>query len=88
MLLEDIRLYDEVGRPLTIGVANQDPNRRTVRTRSGGIALNAFPIRYYEPGTRRVAEPTAGVEVSPAPLATKPLFEKRPKRDSNTRRTP
>jgi len=38
----------------------------------GDIALNAFPILYFEPGTRRVADPTAGVPARPGPLATKP----------------
>jgi hypothetical protein len=71
-LLQDVRLYDQEGRPLNVEGA-QDPNRRAVRTRSGELVFNAFPIRYFEPHTRRVAEPAAGAPDRPAPLVTAPL---------------
>jgi hypothetical protein len=71
-LLQDVRLFAPNGRPLEIG-ATRDPNRRTVRTRTGDVALNAFPIRYFEPGTKRVAKPAAGAPARPRPLTTKPL---------------
>ncbi len=38
-----------------------------------GAALNAFPIRYYEPGTHKVANPDAGPTVDAKPLTTEPL---------------
>ena len=68
-LLQDVRLYMQDGRALAIGTAG-DPNRRRVRTRGGAAALNAFPIRYFEPGTTRVAKPSAGASERPGPLTT------------------
>jgi hypothetical protein len=72
-LLHDVRLYDGRGRPLEVMIGANDPGRRPVFERSGGRAFNAFPIRYFEPGTRRVARPDAGPQISPAPLKTRPL---------------
>ncbi len=72
-LLQDVRLFDQDGQPLEIGADPTDPSRRTVQTRAGKPAFNSFPIRYFEPGTRRVAHPAAGTPVHPSPLATKPL---------------
>jgi hypothetical protein len=72
-LLQDVRLYTQHGRPLEIGADGEDPNRRPVQTRAGDFAFNAFPIRYFEPGTRRVADPAAGAPKPPRPLRTKPL---------------
>jgi hypothetical protein len=60
------------GRPLAIGGPG-NANRRSVRTRTGTVVFNAFPIRYFEPGTRRVANPAAGAPERPDPLATKAL---------------
>ena len=62
-LLHDVLLYDGAGRPLDIGAGVNDPNRRVLRTTSNVSVLNAFPIRYYEPGTVRVAHPNAGPPV-------------------------
>jgi hypothetical protein len=76
-LLQDIRLFDQFGRPLVVGGPGQDPNRRAVRTRAGRTVFNAFPIRYFEPGTERVADPGAGVPARPGRLATKPLGSRR-----------
>jgi hypothetical protein len=70
-LLQDVRLFMQDGGPLELG--GQDPNRRPVRTRGGRLALNAFPIRYFEPGTKQVADPAAGAPSSPGRLTTKPL---------------
>jgi hypothetical protein len=72
-LLGDVRLYDQFSRPLAIGGAGQDSNRRTVRTRDGKLVFNAFPIRYFEPGTKRVAKPGAGAPARPGGLRTRPL---------------
>ncbi|MCW2991557.1 MAG: hypothetical protein JWM73_2151 [Solirubrobacterales bacterium] len=60
-LLQDVRLYDEAGVPLPVGATDPhgDPLRRTVRSASGRRVLNAFPIRYFEPGSRRVKHPAA-----------------------------
>jgi hypothetical protein len=72
-LLQDVRLFDQLGRPLEIGAGIEDPNRRAVKTRGGRTVFNAFPIRYFEAGTKRVANPRAGAPARPAPLATEPL---------------
>jgi hypothetical protein len=72
-LLKDVRLFDQYGRALGIGGTGQDPNRRKVRTRDGKVVFNAFPIRYFEPGTKRVAKPAAGAPARPGALRTRPL---------------
>jgi hypothetical protein len=71
-LLRDVRLYDQLGRPLEALKETVDPERRHVRERNGARAFNAYPIRYFEPGTRRVARPNAGPEIEPRPLRTRP----------------
>jgi hypothetical protein len=72
-LLQDVRLYDNLGLPLSILHGIDDPNRRPVYERGGARAFNAFPIRHFEPGTRRVARPNAGPGVDPQRLRTPPL---------------
>jgi hypothetical protein len=57
-LLHDVLLYDGAGNRLEI--RGEDPNRRIVVINGWDKLLNAFPIRYYEPGTRHVAHPNAG----------------------------
>jgi len=69
-LLHDVRLFSAGGTPLDVGAA--DPTRREVTTKDGPV-LNAFPIRYYEPGTRKVADPDAGPKVLAPPIVTPPL---------------
>jgi hypothetical protein len=71
-LLHDVRLYDQRGRPIVVQGLG-DPNRRPVFERGGRRTLNAFPIRHFEPGTRRVARPNAGPDIDPRPLRTPPL---------------
>jgi len=66
-LLHDVRLFGDGGRPLDLGVAGADPTRRPVLTARGEV-LNAFPIRYFEPGTNQVADPNAGPKVEAPPL--------------------
>ena len=65
-----MRLYDSFGKPLDVGGEGSDPNRRPVRDASGGEIFNAFPIRYFEPGTQRVANPNAGAPVTPPRITT------------------
>jgi HAAS domain-containing protein len=72
-LLHDVRLYDERGTALEFGRDFANPDRRTVRDAQGATVFNAYPIRYFEPGTSRVAEPDAGPSVQASPLATPPL---------------
>jgi uncharacterized membrane protein len=71
-LLHDIRLYGQDGHPLNIGKPGADPTRRTVETRRG-VALNAYPIRYFDAGTGKVTKPDAGPRVLAPPITTKPL---------------
>ncbi|MGZ4598667.1 HAAS signaling domain-containing protein [Oryzihumus sp.] len=71
-LLTDVRLYDDLGRPLDLQLG-QDPNRRAVFDRTGQPATNAFPLRYFEPGTRVVANPSAGPQVVVPPLVPQPM---------------
>lgn len=74
-LLHDVLLYDGAGNPLAIG--GKDSNRRVVVSKAGARLFNAFPIRYYEPGTKNVAHPNAGPSVRPPGVATPPLPAKR-----------
>jgi hypothetical protein len=69
-LLHDVLLYDGAGRPLNLGADYSDPNRRVLVTRSGGRIFNAFPIRYFDPGTTHVAHPNAGPPVRPPAIKT------------------
>lgn len=77
-LLHDVLLYDADGNPLNVGGPNApDPNRRVLVTTGGLRLYNTFPIRYYDPGTRRVRHPNAGAPVRPPQLLTPPLRLKR-----------
>ena len=70
-LLHDVLLFDGAGRPLD--VLSHDPTRRVLRARNGRPIFNAFPIRYFEPGTRRVARPNAAPPVTVPTVTTPPL---------------
>jgi hypothetical protein len=75
-LLHDVLLYDEAGSPLEMpGNPNVDPDRRFVRARNGETLLNAFPIRYFQPGTHEVADADAGPRVDVPVVVTRPLPE-------------
>lgn len=72
--LYDVLLYDQNGKPLNTGApANADPNRRVLQTLHGSLLFNSFPIRYFEPGTKIVAKPTAAPRRSAPRVATPPL---------------
>jgi hypothetical protein len=72
-LLHDVLLYDSAGRPVDIQPNDPDPLRRTLRTRQGKPIFHSFPIRYFEPGTRRVARPNAGPPIRAPRLVTPEL---------------
>ncbi|MBD0328617.1 MAG: hypothetical protein ICV64_00715 [Thermoleophilia bacterium] len=73
-LLHDVLLYDGAGRPLEIESSSElDTNRRGVRTTGGRPLYHVFPIRYFEPGTRRVARPSAGPPIELPVVRTPPL---------------
>jgi len=69
-----VLLYDEAGAPLNVGGSPQvDPDRRFVRGKGGALLLNVFPIRYFEPGTRKVARPDAGPRIDIPIVVTDPV---------------
>ncbi len=70
-LLHDVFLYDGAGRAIEIPASRElDPDRRFVVTNGHRVLFNVFPIRYYEPGTRRVAQPDAAPYVKVPPVLT------------------
>jgi hypothetical protein len=61
VMLHDVRLFDQSGRPLSLGLS-PDGTRQVVVDAQGRLVENAFPYRYLEPdGT--VAHPDAGPTV-------------------------
>ena len=72
-LLHDVLLYTGAGTPIEAPPGVPDPQRRIVRTKGGKPIFNAFPVRYYEPGTHRVAHPDASPPVKIPRLATPAL---------------
>ena len=66
-------LYTGSGVPLDAGGASIDPQRRVLRTKSGKQIFNAYPIRYFDPGTGEVAHPGAAPHVTIPRIATPPL---------------
>jgi hypothetical protein len=65
-MLHDVRLFDQSGRPLSLGLS-ADPTRQVVVDAQGRLVENAFPYRYLDPdGT--VAHPDAGPTVVAPPL--------------------
>lgn len=71
--LYDVRLYDEYGRALNVGGGAPDLDRRVPRTARGTMAFNAFPIRYFEPRSTRVADPAEGFRPRVALVRPKPI---------------
>lgn len=77
-LLHDVLLYDGAGRPIEIPAnRGDDPNRRFVVSNGNRPLFNVFPIRYYEPGTRRVERPNAAPYIEHPLVITPPLPAKR-----------
>jgi hypothetical protein len=72
-LLYDVLLYDGAGRPIEVRSGSDDPSRRLLLTPAGKPIFNAFPIRYYEPGTQEVARPSAAPRVALPRIVTPPL---------------
>ena len=72
-LLHDVFLFTGNGDPLNISTVAFDPNRRVPVSRTGARIFNAFPIRYYQPGTKVVRRPDAGPRVHIPKLLTPPL---------------
>jgi hypothetical protein len=72
-LLHDVLLYTGAGAPLNLRAKSYDPLRRILFTKGGGRIYNAFPIRYYQPGTTTVLRPNAGPAVKVPRITTPPL---------------
>jgi hypothetical protein len=72
-LLHDVLLYTGAGVPIEAGGASIDPQRRVLHTKSGKEVLNAYPIRYFDPGTGVVSHPGAAPKVMIPRIATPPL---------------
>jgi hypothetical protein len=72
-LLHDVLLYTGAGVPLDAPGAAIDPQRRVLRTTSGKQIFNAYPVRYFDPGTGQVAHPGAAPKVKIPQIATPPL---------------
>ena len=75
----DVLLYDHYGRPLAVRPGDVDPSRRVLRTKGGASIFNSFPIRHYEPGTRRVARPFRVPRIAWSPIVTPPLERRAPR---------
>ncbi len=66
-LLHDVRLYDQDGAPLALGLSFDSTKKQTLD--SGGQPVdNAFPYRYLDPVTGEVADPDAGPPITAPPL--------------------
>lgn len=76
-MLHDVRLYDQDGNPLSLGLA-PDGTRKPVLDSTGRLVQNAFPYRYVEEdGT--VADPDAGPAVdAPALVGSEPTSSPTP----------
>jgi hypothetical protein len=71
-LLHDVQLYDDLGRPVFLDLG-ADQLRRVPKTAKGQGVLNAYPIRYRQPGTRVVAHPDAAPRARAPRLVTPAL---------------
>ena len=69
----------QLGPPedLNVSTAAPDPYRRVLVSKTGDRVFNAFPIRYYEPGTRVVLHPNAGPKLTLPRIVTPPLPTKK-----------
>ena len=71
--LFDVLLYDQNGVPIDVLPGMDDPDRRYLVDARGDRLLNAVPIRYFEPGTSRVARPHAAPPIRRPTVLTPPL---------------
>jgi hypothetical protein len=78
-LLHDVLVCTGSGRPLDVKSAAADPLRRVPVSTGGARLYNAFPVRYYERGTRRVAHPDAAPRIA-LPRFRTPALEASPRK--------
>ncbi len=68
-LLHDVILFDQNGAPLDVLPGVVDPTRRVLTGPGGQRIFDSFPIRYFEPGTTRVAQPNGAPKLAgPSPF--------------------
>jgi hypothetical protein len=77
-LLLYVFLYDGAGQPLSIVGGSDDTQRRILRTPQGEPIFNSFPLRYYEPRSTEVENPTAAPPVEIPEIVTPPLETRDP----------
>ena len=71
--LFDVLFFDESGQPLSGFCGRDDTFRRVLANEDGTEILNSFPIRYFEPGTRMVAQPRLAPPITMPKVVTPPL---------------
>jgi hypothetical protein len=76
-MLHDVRLYDQDGNPLSLGLAF-DPTKQQTLDSAGQKVDNAFPYRYLDPTTGEVADPEAAPPVAAPPLVGVPAASPTP----------
>jgi len=76
-MLHDVRLYDQKGNPLSLGLAF-DKTRQQTLDAAGQRVDNAFPYRYLDPTTGQVANPEAAPLFAVPPLLGVPAASAAP----------
>ena len=76
-MLHDVRLYDQDGNPLSLGLAF-DPTKQQTLDAAGQKADNAFPYRYLDPTTGEVTDPEAAPPIAAPPLLGVPAVTAAP----------
>jgi hypothetical protein len=66
-MLHGVRLYDQDGNPLSLGLAF-DPTKQQTLDAAGQKVDNSFPYRYLDPTTGEVADPEAAPPIVAPPL--------------------
>jgi hypothetical protein len=70
-LLHDVRLYDQNGAALDLGLSFDKTKQQTLDT-AGQRVDNAFPYRYLDPTTGVVTDPNAAPAIAAPPLLAVP----------------
>lgn len=76
-MLHDVRLYDQDGKPLSLGLAYDKTKQQTVDA-AGQRVDNAFPYRYVDPTTGEVTNPEAAPLYAAPPLLGVPAASAAP----------
>ncbi len=76
-MLHDVRLYDQDGKPLSLGLAFDTTKQQTLDA-AGQRVDNAFPYRYVDPTTGEVTNPEAAPLFAAPPLLGVPAASAAP----------